>query len=371
MSYLADIERSVVPYDPSNKTALREFQRAYFGPTSRQCDDRFAEWLFEQNPHRDPNEPTLWLCKRDGVVVGQQASIPVRLKVGELQYRAAWVIDLMVHPDWRLKGVAPALFAAYAKSTEVMLGLGLEDLAYRTFRRAGWKDIGTLSLFVRPLDPQACAKGLNAPKLLTKLAPRVLVGGSAQIIGRVAGGFSRVSLEAIPAFDERVDRVWAVASRDYDIVLKRDFASLRWRFDEIPYRACYERYYFARKGKIVGYVVIRMDAWYGRTVGRVIDYFTERQSLAVCLALIIAELHAKGTAAVFFEQLHAGSVNVLRALGCLRVRTSERFMFNLRDRSAPLAGTLNQADRWFVTPGDSDLDQIAIGLRTTVDHATC
>ncbi len=130
-------------YDPSEKKALREFQRVNFGPASRQADDAYFEWLFERNPNREPAGPSLWLCKRDGLIVGQQASLPVLLNVDDRQYRAAWLIDLMVHPQWRLKGVAPALFSAYAKTHEVMLGLGLETPVYRAFRRAGWNDVGT------------------------------------------------------------------------------------------------------------------------------------------------------------------------------------------------------------------------------------
>src|SRR5687768_10218169 len=164
MSYLAELARSVKGYDVTEKAALREFQRAWFGPTSRQFDDDFSAWLFEQNPHRNRAASTLWLCKRDGVVVGQQASIPVCLQVGEREYQAAWGIDLMVHADWRLKGIAPALNAVYTQSADVLLGLGLEDPPYRAFLRAGWHDVGTMALFVRPLDPQACSGGLGAPK---------------------------------------------------------------------------------------------------------------------------------------------------------------------------------------------------------------
>src|SRR5690606_14971012 len=80
-------------------------------------------------PCRDSRGPTLWLCKRDGIVVGQQASIPVMLKVGDLQYRAAWGMDLMVRTEWRLRGVAPALSAAYEDSAEITLGAAMSEAA--------------------------------------------------------------------------------------------------------------------------------------------------------------------------------------------------------------------------------------------------
>ena len=122
MSYFAEIARSVTRYEPGDKPALRAFQRAYFGAT-RQTDERFFEWLFERNPHQESDRPPVWLCKRDGTVVGQQASIPVVLKIDDIEQRAAWLIDWMVHPDWRLKGVAPALLTANTSEYELMLGL--------------------------------------------------------------------------------------------------------------------------------------------------------------------------------------------------------------------------------------------------------
>src|SRR5688572_10255830 len=109
MSYFADIARSVVRYGPAHKASLRAFQRAHFGAAARHADDACAEWLFERNPHKDPGGPSLWVCVRDGVVVGQQASIPVVLKVGSSEQRAAWLVDWMIHPDWRLRGVSLAL----------------------------------------------------------------------------------------------------------------------------------------------------------------------------------------------------------------------------------------------------------------------
>jgi hypothetical protein len=292
--------------------------------------------------------------------VGQQASIPVLLKVGETECRAAWNIDWMVHPAWRLKGVAPALFAAFAENTEIMLGLGVEEVPYRSFVRSGWTDMGSISLFVRPLDPRACAKGLNAPQLLTRLAPRAMVRGSARFIGGAAGILARVSLEPVSAFDERVDGVWQRASKERPVLVKRDFAWLSWRFDDGPHRSHYDRYYLLRRGEVMGYVVVRLEAWHGHVIGRVVDYLAERRWLRPLLALVFAELNAKRAVAVFLEQRDAAADKVLRTMGCLHVRPSHKFMLNVRNRTSPVLAALSQAADWFIMPSDGDYDQVMI-----------
>jgi hypothetical protein len=360
VSYFDDVARSVVRYEPIHKSALRTFQRLYFGPATRHSSDEFADWLFERNPHRDPDGPSLWLCIRDGVVVGQQATIPVILKVHNAERRAAWLIDWMIHPQWRMRGVALALLSASAEHHELMLGLGLEDVAYKTVHRAGWTDVGRLSLFVRPLDAGACARALNRSGFIGKLVPRALLGGSARVIRRVAAAITGITAEPIAAFDERVDEIWDKAGGDHAVLVKRDYVSVRWRYDDGPFRGLYQRYYFKRGGETVGYAVLRFAKWRGQPVGRVVDYLVERRWAAPVLATIIDELNAKGAIAALFEQWHPGSERVLRLLGCMRTRPSHRFMFKLHGVDAPLAHALAQANSWFLMPGDSDFDNVLV-----------
>jgi hypothetical protein len=358
VSYLTEISRSVVRYDPAHKDALRAFQRKYFGEAARHGDDDFADWLFERNPHRDPAGPSLWLCLRDGRVVGQQASVPIVIKVGARERRAAWLIDWMIDPAWRLRGVSVALLNANAASNDLMLGLGLEDVAHKTVAKAGWTDVGKLSLFVRPLDTHACARAMGLPAFVAAVMPPLLAGGTARLAGRVAGLVSGLAMEPVAAFDERIDSIWSMASGDYNVLVKRDYQTVRWRYDESPWRARYARYYFSYKGRTVGYAVLRLAQRRGELFGRVIDYLLPRKWTAPALALMLEALNAKGAVAVIFEHHQSGSALALRGLGCIRASESHRLMFKLQDGDVAAAGALARWGDWFVTPGDSDLDLV-------------
>lgn len=363
MSYAEGIARSVKRYQPDDKPALREFQRQFFGENARQHSESWHEWLFEKNPNRQSEGASLWICVRDGAVVGQQGSIPVVLKVGESERNAAWLIDWMIHPAWRLKGVAPALLSINAQHNELMLGLSLEDLAYRTVHRSGWEDIGRLSLFARPLDPAASLRALNLPGALAVFTPRALVGGTASAAARLSGVVSGLSMEGLDDFDERVDGIWAAAKDEWPIVVKRNFRYLRWRFDLIPERAVYSRYYFKRRGEVVGYAVVRLAAWRGKTIGRVIDYFAQRRYIAPMLAMMIDALNTPQVMAVFIEHHVQGTELTLRSLGCFNVRPEhrQRFMYHVRDKTSPLAGQLAKHESWFLVPADADFDYNLLG----------
>lgn len=356
LSYAARIAASVSPYDVSDREALRAFQLAHFGVGSRQADDRYFKWLFECNPHQRRDAPVVWICKRDGLVVGQQARLPVTLKVGCEEQEASWGVDLMVDPQWRLKGIGPALFAEYERSSAVLLGLGLSENSYRGCIRSGWSDMGRLPLLVRPLDTEVCATALGDRQWLARLAPDLLVKGSARAMGVVMQRLARCSLDRVHTFDERVDSVWTAASRDYSIVVKRDFLSLRWRFDESPDAADFERYYLTRRGEVLGYAVIRFDTWRGHKIARLVDHLSPRKLQVPLLAMLIDALRGRNAVALFIEQLTGNRREAMMALGCFRVGAATRFIVKATRRATSLAGTLCHAAQWFVTPADSDSD---------------
>lgn len=54
--------------------------------------------------------------------------------------------------------------------------------------------------------------------------------------------------------DWRTQRIkpWSRSSCDYPILVKRDFKSVRWRFDEVPDATRYERYYLTHKAGVRG-----------------------------------------------------------------------------------------------------------------------
>lgn len=357
MSYAERLRRSVRRFTPEDRPELEAFQREMFGFEARQSRRDYFEWLYEANPSVPQGELPLWILERQGKVVGQQGGIPVPLRIDGRTYSGQWAVDLMVRPEWRMRGVGPALSSAHVEGCDVALALSVSDDAYKAFLSDGWTDMGKLPFFVRPLDAKRLLTERGAPwwlMELTRMAPRGVVGATAWAMSRVLERVSGSHLETVEAFDERVDALWAGAAADYPIAVRRDLAQLRWRFDVGAHRDRYHRFYLTHRDELVGYVVTRVEKWHGLPMGRIVDHFSPMRWTAPLLGEVVEALHAQGVVAVFYEGLDVRAERALRALGFLPGPSITRFMFKAR-APLPVDGAwLANPENWLVTDGDAD-----------------
>lgn len=344
---------------PGDRAALVAFQEAMFGPEARQCRADYAAWLFERNPHRGADGLDLWILERGGEVVGQQAAMPVQIQAGGSALSGEWAIDLIVRPEWRMRGAGPALSAAQQASTGLSLALGVSEPAYKAFLSAGWSDLGRLPFFVRPLDAARLAAGRTLPawaETLAGVVPRAALEGAAWAAARILGPLGGTHLEPLEAFDERADEVWRSARTRHALLAVRDLPWLRWRYDDPVHRQRYRRWLLVRRGRPVAWAVTRLERWNELPVGRVVDYLCPRGLLLPLFASAVDALRREGAVAVFHEALDEAAEQLLPALGFVRGPSQTRFMLHAQPDS-PISGLqLARPERWFVTSGDADLE---------------
>lgn len=356
---LADrLRQQVTRFRPEDRPALIEFQREVFGPGARQLDEQHFEWLFYRNPFRQDDDLPIWLFRKDGKVIGQQSGIPFELKVGNQFFHASWAIDLRVHPDWHLRGVGPVLTEALTASSEITVGLGITDAAYKAFRRAGWIDIGFIPTYIRLLDIHLLAKARWNGRPLARVAG--VVGNS---LLRIADTFyyayercKGAILEPVERFDERVDALWAAASACYPAIARRDLHSLRWRFDTLPDAGRYQRHYVHAKGGLRGYVVTRMGAWHDEKVGHIVDYLAAPHDVLSVFACTLESLRSQGAAAAYCTTLNPAARLAMYALGFLPRPPDVHLMVRVGTPDSALAGLAGGVRNWFITVADSDQD---------------
>jgi hypothetical protein len=357
--YLVGISR----YQDGDAADLREFQQRMFGDGARQLDRQRFAWLLERNPCRSPEGIGLWVCRRDGKIVGQQAEIAYELSVGGRVRPAAWTIDLMVDEAWRIKGVAPGLVATQLAERGLAGGLNLSDKGKRTYERGGWTDLGVVGVYVRPLDVKRAMRLAPVPARVRRLAPVADAGLRAADLA-LAGAARALGLrlEPVDRFDERLDEVWSRAAPDYRVLAVRDAAANRWRIDERPDHDRMQRFLLRRRGSTLGYVVLRRNAGTGERASIVVDYLAPVRWVAPLLTLAGFEARRDGAAALMAKTRNARAHRSLRAAGFVWRRSVGddpiRFMFrcDAHAEGAEVNDLVTDPDAWFVTSADSDLE---------------
>jgi GNAT superfamily N-acetyltransferase len=301
------------------------FRARNFGPDGRQADPAWLRWLAE-NPELDGGELQAWICRRNGAIVGNQGSIPFRLKEGQRVLPASWAVDLMVEPAWRLRGIGPVLSEAQARITELAAAVGISDAACRAYRRAGWRDLGEIPTYIRMQDIEwsiaegglqggraVAARALARPALaLTRL-------GSG-LVARAMG----TALHPVHRFDHRVDRVWVAASARYAVMAVRDHRALAWRFDSVPDADRTARHYLVQRGRVRGYLVTRVEPWRDREALVIVDYLASPRWVLPLLAHVSALPEARGAALIRCQTLSPGNDLAFHAAGFVRLGTHDR-----------------------------------------------
>lgn len=349
----------ITRYTPADRDDLARFQAAMFGPDARQLDpERFA-WMFERNPALPPGGPTVWISRRDGEIVGQQASIGVDLRVDGQVRRAEWTTDLMVDPAWRMKGVGPGLVATHLDRCDLALGITQSDAAIRSYRRSGWIDIGVVPLYVRPLDAAPLLRHHSVPARLRPLAP--VAGAALRAADSAAAGAARVAglrLDPVARFDDRVDDVWRRAAPDYGVLSVRDAAAIGYRLDERPDADRLDRYYLRRGRSTIGWVALRPHEQWGQPAATVVDYLAPARWVAPLLVLAGHAARRTGAEALTCRTLCAPAERALRVAGFVRRGVDVGVPLRLLAHCTAgdeVCGALGDPERWLITAGDSDL----------------
>lgn len=350
----------ITRYTPADADDLHKFQLEHFGEGSREVDEGRRAWLFEQNPCLDAEGPGLWICRREGAIVGQQAEIPFDLQVGRDVRRASWAVDLMVDDAWRIKGVGPGLMATMVEGRTISLGLNMSEKGYAIFTRNGWAELGVVPVYIRPLDARKALAVAPVPARLRKLAP--VLGPGLRVADASAAALTRLGgarLVAVDRFDERLDEVWAGAADHYPVLSRRDLAATGWRIDQRPDADHLRRYYLVRRGRALGYVVLRPTSWSGESVVVVADYLAPPRWVPVLLLAAGQAARREGAVAMVAKTRNEPADRGLRAAGFLRRQHGADPPIQLVVRCTDEAGIcalVSEADNWFVTSADSDLE---------------
>ena len=346
-------------YSPEERTAFLEFRRYHYGNTSVLAEPAYVDWLFGAGaPGSGEAGAPLWLCRDAERVVGAQGMIRVALKVGEATVPASWMIDFAVREEVRKKGVGSALGERSRKDGQVRLVLEGTPAAVRIAVRAGYKALGDIPLWVKPLrfgDYRGSRSGEPLKALALRAASPVL--RLLEWRGLRKAVREGLTLEPTAAFDERVDRLWQTCSAELPVACPRDLAFLSWRFGGYPDRGRYRIHWLQRGAETVGYAVLRLGEHHGARAGYLIDFLCPRALLPALLARAVEIFRREEVAVICCMHLGPGTSAAFRSLGFFQRSSGWPFMVRTVTATPEQAAKLEDPNQWFVTASDSNVDR--------------
>jgi predicted N-acetyltransferase YhbS len=341
-------------YRPDDRRHVEALYRRVFGIDSAEANRLRWEWQYGRNPHMPADGPLIWLAREGQTIVGQYATMPVRLHVADREIDAAWGMDVMVAPERQRQGLGEVLFRTWDRNVGASLGLGLSDSSYRLFGKLRWPDVGPVPCLVKPLTRRALRRpgwSVGANRLLSAITLPVirLIARSRPLDGEV---------RVIRHFDDRFNDLWSQVSSKFAFAVKRDAAYLNWKYIQAPH----VRYTIAvleRHHALMGYVVYRHFQEPRGRVTVVVDWLADpddESALQTLLRWVDREARAADSDKIRAFAMHAGFRKGLRRAGYFSVKSSMEFVAKINAVDLPSA-FYEQTDTWHVTLGDSDQDR--------------
>jgi GNAT superfamily N-acetyltransferase len=345
---------------PEDEEALERMYAEVFGAEAARLNRKRWQWQYEENPHCPAEGPEIWVAKEGGEILGQYASMPVRLKVKDHIVRASWGMDVMVRSSLQRKGVGSRLFLYWDQNVEASLGLGLSLASYTLFQKLQWHDVGPVPCYTRILDPGilfARRVGSVAAQLLSPVAGAVLGFAFPARGGRAAdSGIDVRPLEG--PFGEGFDRLWEKASPGFDFIAERTSTYLEWKYHRAPHVA-YEIFQALRGGDVAGFIVLRATEANGVPIGILVDLFAHPEDRAALEALIDRAAdwgRENGVARLQTFTFDQRLARRLRYKGFFEIGSPMQFCVRIRDQYVG-ESFFRDTSKWHVAFGDSDQDR--------------
>lgn len=327
-------------------------------------DEQQWNWKFENGPIRAAK---IFVATSDDMIVGLRVFIIERLKIMSEFWTTALGVDIMVHPDFRHYGIAAKVAQeAFSRMSEegihILIGFP-NEAAYRVYsrRRSHWRHVCSIPLLAKPL---------NIDSIFSKYIKNIFLQNLGKLPARIIyRTFLRERLhkanDLIPkrvySFDNRFDDFWQEASRGYNIGLIRDKKFLNWRFIDKP-GGEYVSFSTEKKGKILGYIVLKNAEMFNLSLGLIVDMLALTQDNVIDSLIAKAIEHFKDQKVDVVGCLmlnHTPYFRALKRAGFIvvpKALSHKEFYFGVQVKPSTISDKIiNNPTNWFLTWGDTDL----------------
>lgn len=347
---MADVDR----YRPDDRRAVEALYRRVFGNDAAEASRLRWEWQYRSNPNNPGHEPEIWIAREGPAIVGQYATMPVKLSLGAREVQGSWGMDVMVAPERQRQGLGEVLFRTWDRNVGASLGLGLSDSSYRLFQKLRWPDVGPVPCLVKPLTRRALRRPnwpLGVNRLVSALTLPIV-----KIVARTRPLAAEVRM--IQRFDDSFTTLWEELAPKFGLAVRRDAAYLNWKYVNAPH----VRYSIAalrRNDRNVGYAVYRHIVEPRGRVTLLVDFLADpadEPGFATLLRWVDREARAADSDKIRSFAMHAGFRRVLRRSGYFVVKSTMEFVVKVNGVDVE-PSFYDETDDWHITLGDSDQDR--------------
>jgi GNAT superfamily N-acetyltransferase len=334
--------------------SLRE---AVFGEEEKdKLDPEFWRWEFMGGP---AGKAFIYLVEEEGRLIGHFADIPRRFSVNGRVVLGTLSLDLMVHRDFRRRGIFGEMGKYALRRVKAAQGLFLTAYPIRKetiqgLIKIGWKKVVELPVLVYPIRFDGIVNRYLHFRPLS-----LLLGGVAGFFhfllfqGRVrAKRTDRIDVDQVDQLDDEFELFWQRASSISPIIGVRDRSFLNWRYRQNPARS-YAIYRARKSGEMTGYIVLRKVDLLEFNSGVIVDLLAlDKETLRGLVAKGIEHSYKERTVLLGFmaPKTHPYHRDLRRwgFLPSLKV-----FQFMIYDHGN--LGALQDPNAWYVNWGDTDV----------------
>ncbi|HEX8491996.1 MAG TPA: GNAT family N-acetyltransferase [Pyrinomonadaceae bacterium] len=339
----------------SDREALLEFLRIAYPDDPRKSDPAYWHWHYLENPQTDTRNVPLWVVKRGAEIVGQVATIPVKLKVGEEETLAIWILDFIVHEDYRGQGLGKRLMGEARNFCPTMIALGINEGSTAVLLKTGWKAMGGVRRYQRLLFPGNDMQKASRFALLRGFVNLCYSPFRPRLSGTPEGS---LTLRVVTEFDASFDTFWKEASQQWPCAVVRDAPNLNWQFTRQPGKRFDVLALYEEEG-LVGYAVLffrKAGTAKAPAKASIADLcYTASDATKIIDELLRAALRLaiERRAGSLVTDVHDARVEErLRRFGFWHIKNSPQFMAHATDGREQL---MYDPHNWFLTRGDSDV----------------
>ena len=341
--------------DERNLHQILKLRSIVFGEMEEdKLDARFWKWEFMEGPD---GKALIYIVEEGDEIIGHFSDLSRRFFIHGQIVRGTLSVDLMVHTDYRRKGIFEemgryAIRRVKEDNRLFMTAYPIRPETIRGFKKLGWKEVMRLPVLVYPI--RFCG---IANRYLHFFPLSLLVGGIARIFYNILFLMRRqkkreeIEIEEVDQLDDQFEKFWAKASSLFSNIGIRDPNYMTWRYLNHPTRN-YTIYRALGKGEMRGFIILRKVDLLGFNSVAIVDLLAlDEDAFMALIEEGITYSRRAGVDLLSFmvPQTHP-YYRILRRNGFLRSPKAFRLMIYSQEEER-----LFDPYGWYVTWGDTDV----------------